>query len=127
VLVRKQILKGAMMDEKKYKEWWLSDSTDNSGWHVDEKYSHSRHYGCANVFHVVEASRLTALQAELEAVKVELVKRVDYIVEQGDRLTAANAEIEKLRGLLTNIVKEQSIPDFEMNVEIARQALKGED
>lgn len=34
-------------------------------------------------------------------------------------------EIEKLRGLLISIVKEQSIPNFERNVRIARKEILG--
>lgn len=38
-------------------------------------------------------------------------------------LAELKAENEKLRKLLTNITKEQSFIEFELNIEIARQAL----
>ncbi len=58
-----------MNEQSKPREWWLTDCTDNSGWQVETKFSHARHFGSCNVFHVIEKSAFDQLKAENERLR----------------------------------------------------------
>lgn len=64
----------------KYKEFWITDNTDNSGYTVETKFNHLRHHGSCNVFHVIEIQAVKDLEAKLERLASLAGTFIDLII-----------------------------------------------
>lgn len=101
--MRQRIAKHFMSMTSKYKRFWVTDHTDNSGLTVTDKYNHKTMFGACNVHEVIETQAVDDLQAKLDE-DVGLLKDAknhwgDYAPQSGNARKTFNQIDEFLKGL----------------------------
>lgn len=90
--------------ENKFREFWIVDNTDNSGYLAFDRFEREKHSGACNRFRVVEYAAVEQLKAEIKSLEEDCVTMREHQALQIEN-NNFRAEITALKSKLAKAVE----------------------